>query len=141
MIFVQKKVSLAARSRGMHLVTDEIVRAVPEIREMAMGTCHLFLQHTSAGLTLNENCDPDVRSDLAMVLDTVVPETLPFEHVDEGSDDMPAHAKSTLTGVSLTVPITQGKLALGTWQGVYLCEFRNRGGPRRLVVTINGVKN
>ena len=140
MSWVQKTVTLSPRRRGMHLVTEEILKQVPELRDFTVGTCHLFIQHTSAGLSLNENADPTVRKDLAMVLDKLVPETMPFEHTDEGPDDMPAHAKATLTGASLTLPITGGRLALGIWQGVYLCEFRNHASSRNIVVTINGAK-
>ena len=131
----QKEIVLRARSRGCHLVTDEVLQQMGPLPEA--GLLHLLLKHTSAGLCLNENWDPDVRRDLNAVLDHVVPENQPyFEHTLEGSDDMPAHAKSALVGVTLTIPITGGHLNLGTWQGIYLCEFRNYGGPRRIVATI-----
>ena len=121
--------------RGLHLVTDRILHELPELP--GQGLMHVFIKHTSAGLTLNENADPTARRDLQNILDHLVPENEPtYSHTLEGSDDMPSHAKSTLVGSSVTVPITGGRLNLGTWQGIYLCEFRNRGGRRRLVVTI-----
>ena len=121
--------------RGFHLVTHHVEAALPELP--AVGLLHLFIQHTSAGLTLNENADPTVRSDFAVSFDELVPEGAPYyEHTLEGPDDMPAHIKAALVGSSVSVPVTQGRLSLGTWQGIYLCEFRNRGGARRLVATI-----
>ena len=121
--------------RGFHLVTHHGEAALPELP--AVGLLHLFIQHTSAGLTLNENADPTVRSDFAASFDELVPEGAPYyEHTLEGPDDMPAHIKAALVGSSVSVPVTQGRLGLGTWQGIYLCEFRNRGGARRLVATI-----
>lgn len=133
----QIEITLQARKRGFHLVTDEIVRQLPALP--AVGLVHLFVKHTSCGLTVNENYDPDVRSDLAAIFDRLVPERQPYyEHTLEGDDDMPAHAKSVLSGVSLTIPVTGGRLNLGTWQGIYLCEYRNHGGSRRLVATIIG---
>ena len=135
----QRKLTLKARARGFHLVTDEIVRQVPEIETVEAGLCHLFLQHTSAALTLNENASPEVRGDFERHFDRMVPENQPYyQHTLEGPDDMPAHIKASLLGAGLLIPITAGRLALGTWQGVYLCEHRNHGGPRRLVVTILG---
>ena len=129
--------TLAARPRGFHLVTADIVRQLPALP--STGLLHLFVQHTSCGLTINENADPDVRSDMEQIFNHVVPARQPYyEHTFEGDDDMPAHAKSTLSGVSLTIPITDGHLNLGTWQGIYFCEFRNYGGARKLVVTIIG---
>jgi secondary thiamine-phosphate synthase enzyme len=123
----------------VHLVGAEIERAFPELTEVRTGLLHLHLLHTSAGLALNENASPDVRADLETWLDRTVPEGADYwRHTLEGSDDMPAHVKSVLTGPSLTLPVNEGGLALGTWQGVYLCEFRDRGGPRRLVATLNG---
>lgn len=134
---LQVEFTLSPRERGMHLVTEEIERRLPKLPEN--GLLHLFLQHTSAALTINENADPDVRTDLSAVFDHLVREREPYyEHTLEGDDDMPAHAKSTLAGVSLTVPITQGRLNLGTWQGIYLCEFRRSGGCRRIVATVVG---
>ncbi len=127
---------LAAKRRGCHLVTGEILRNLPA-QLPAKGLLNLFVKHTSCGLSINENADPDVRTDMAKILDHIVPENQPYyDHTMEGSDDMPAHAKSTLTGVSLTIPITAGRLNLGTWQGIYLCEFRDYGGARTIVATI-----
>lgn len=132
---VQTEFKLRPRPRGFHLITDEIVVQLPKLPES--GLLHLFLKHTSAALTINENADPDVQTDMTKIFDHLVREREPyFEHTLEGDDDMPAHAKSTLTGVSLTIPITNGRLNLGTWQGIYLCEFRNRGSYRQLVATI-----
>lgn len=137
--WLQKTISLRARSRGLHLVTDEVLAALPELRNYRVGLLHVFLQHTSAALSINENADPDVRADMARWLDVVAPENAPYyEHVLEGPDDMPAHLKSSMLGVSLSIPVTEGRLALGTWQGIYLCEFRNHGGARRLVLTLQG---
>lgn len=134
-MIVQKEFSLEARPRGFYLVTDEIVANLPELPEH--GLVNLFIKHTSCALTLNENADPDVRKDLEAIFDHLVREREPYyQHTLEGADDMPAHAKSVLTGVSLTLPITNGRLNLGIWQGIYLCEFRNRGGHRRIVATI-----
>lgn len=131
----QKEFSLRSRSRGFHLVTDEIMAHLPLLPET--GLLHLFLKHTSAGLTINENADPDVLVDMQKIFNKIVRERDPdYEHTLEGDDDMPAHAKSTLTGASLTIPITNNRLNLGTWQGIYLCEFRNHGGSRRVVATI-----
>ena len=131
----QVEFTLRPRPRGCHLVTDEVVRHLPDLPQV--GLLHLFVKHTSCGLCINENADPDVRSDLSAILDHLVPENQSYyDHTMEGSDDMPAHAKSALVGVSLTIPITGGRLNLGTWQGIYLCEFRNYGGSRRIVATI-----
>ena len=133
----QTEFSLRPRSRGFHLVTDEILRHLPPLPET--GLLHLFLQHTSAALTLNENADPDVRGDMAAIFDRLVREREPYyEHTLEGADDMPAHAKSTLAGASLTIPVTGGRLNLGMWQGIWLCEFRNPGGGRRIAGTAVG---
>ena len=135
----QREVSLRARPRGFHLVTDEIAGAVPELGELRVGLAHLFLRHTSASLTINENASPDVRRDFAAWFDRAVPDGAQyFAHTLEGPDDMPAHIKSSLTGVSLLVPVADGRLALGTWQGVYLCEHRDSGGARSLLVTLFG---
>lgn len=138
MSWFQKTVRLAPRARGCHLITDDINAAVPELASIRVGLCHLFIQHTSASLSINENADPDVRKDMETVLNRLVPEKAEYRHTDEGSDDMPAHAKASLMGASVTLPITDGRLALGTWQGVYLCEHRDSGGPRKVVITING---
>jgi secondary thiamine-phosphate synthase enzyme len=135
----QTLVRLQPRPRGFHLVTREVVEAVPELAEMQVGMCQLFLRHTSASLTLNENADPDVRRDFRSWFDVVVPEQAPFwTHTDEGPDDMPSHIKSSLTGNDLLLPVRDGRLALGTWQGVYLCEHRDHGGARELLVTLFG---
>lgn len=131
----QVEITLKARSRGCHLVTREIYSQLPPLP--SSGLLHLFVKHTSCGICINENADPDVRHDLSAILDHLVPEDQSFyRHTLEGSDDMPAHAKSALAGVSLTIPITGGRLNLGTWQGIYLCEFRNYGGSRKIVATI-----
>ncbi|MBD5163759.1 MAG: YjbQ family protein [Bacteroidales bacterium] len=131
----QIEIRLTAKTRGCHLITREIMRHLPELPES--GILNVFVKHTSCGLTINENADPDVRTDLDNILDHIVPERQPYyEHTMEGDDDMPAHAKSSLTGVSLTIPITNHRLNLGTWQGIYLCEFRDYGGERTLVLTI-----
>ncbi|QDS90166.1 hypothetical protein EC9_43720 [Rosistilla ulvae] len=119
-------------------MTREILSALPELAEVQVGLLHVFIQHTSASLTINENADPDVRTDFEMVANHLVPESLPYVHTLEGSDDMPAHVKGALLGFSLSIPIASGQLALGTWQGIYLCEHRNQGGRRRLVLTIHG---
>ncbi|WP_417152991.1 secondary thiamine-phosphate synthase enzyme YjbQ [Rikenella microfusus] len=129
--------TLRPRSRGFHLVTDEISTRLPELP--ATGLLHLFIRHTSAALTINENADPDVRIDLETVFDRLVPERQPYyRHTLEGDDDMPAHAKTSLAGTSVTVPITGGRLNLGVWQGIYLCEFRDRASGRQVVATIIG---
>ncbi|UCS94557.1 secondary thiamine-phosphate synthase enzyme YjbQ [Echinicola marina] len=135
----QKHISLKAHSRGFHLITDEVEDALPEIREIKMGTLQVFIKHTSAGLTINENADPTVRKDFETFINDLVSETYPrFIHTYEGPDDMPAHIKSSLFGSTLNIPISNGKLALGTWQGIYLGEFRNYGGPRKLIITAMG---
>jgi secondary thiamine-phosphate synthase enzyme len=138
-MWIQRQITLGARPRGFHLVTDEIVQGIPELRELRVGIATVFVQHTSASLTLNENASPDVRRDFAAWFDRAVPDGADyFAHTLEGPDDMPAHLKSSLTGSSLVLPVSDGRLALGTWQGIYLCEHRDRGGPRRVVVTVFG---
>ena len=133
----QVEFCLKARPRGFHLVTREIVDALPTLPRT--GLLHLFVKHTSCALSINENADPDVRSDMAKIYDRLVKENEPYyDHVFEGADDMPAHAKCSITGVSLSIPITNGRLNLGTWQGIYLCEFRDYGGNRKIVATIIG---
>src|SRR6058998_2133759 len=133
----QREVRLRPRPRGFHLVTDEVADAVPELGEVRVGLAHLFLRHTSASLTLNENASPDVRRDFAAWFDRAVPDGAEyFRHRLEGPDDMPAHIKASLLGSSLTIPVRDGRLALGTWQGIYLCEHRDHGGQRRLTVTL-----
>jgi secondary thiamine-phosphate synthase enzyme len=134
----QREVTLRARPRGVHLVTAEIVEAVPELRELHVGLAHVFIRHTSASLTLNENASPDVRRDFETWMNVAVPEDFAWTHTLEGSDDMPAHVKASLMGASLSLPIAGGRLALGTWQGIYLCEHRDHGGPRSLLVTLTG---
>lgn len=135
----QTDIQLPARSRGFHLVTDEIVAALPELAGVEVGLLHLFLQHTSAALSINENADATVRGDFERWARQAVPDGAPyFRHTTEGSDDMPAHIKSSLFGCEVTLPIRQGQLALGTWQGIYLCEHREHGGPRRVIATIRG---
>ena len=137
-MWTQREIVLEPRPRGFHLVTAEILGALPELGELRVGLCNLLIQHTSAGLTLNENASPDVRRDMRTWFDTVVPEQFPWTHTLEGADDMPAHAKAVLTGPELTLPIAGGRLALGTWQGVHLCEHRDRGGARTLLATVQG---
>ncbi len=138
-MWAQRQVVLDPLPRGCHLVTRAVVDAVPEIGAVQIGLAQVFLQHTSASLTLNENASPDVRRDLDAWLDDAVREDAPYwTHTIEGPDDMPAHVKASLMGPSLTLPIAGGRLALGTWQGIYLCEHRDRGGARRLVVTVWG---
>lgn len=139
MIWARRDVRLEPRPRGFHLVTQELERGVPEIGRIAIGLAHLFIRHTSAALTLNENASPDVRRDFATWFDRAVPDAAPYwTHTLEGSDDMPAHVKSSLLGSSLSVPIADGELSLGTWQGVYLCEHRDHGGARTVTVTAFG---
>ncbi len=139
MQWVQKKIDLSPRPRGFHLVTDEITNQVSELAEFKVGIAHVFICHTSASLTINENAAPDVRGDFERHMNVLVPEDQPyFRHDEEGPDDMPAHIKASMMGSSVSIPITDGRLNLGTWQGIYLCEHRDRGGTRRLVVTING---
>jgi secondary thiamine-phosphate synthase enzyme len=138
-VWIQREVTLQPRPRGFHLVTREVVDAVPELGDIRVGLVHLLLQHTSASLTLNENASPDVRRDFRSWFDHVVPEDAPYwTHTLEGADDMPAHVKASITGPELTLPVRDGELALGTWQGIYLCEHRDSGGARRLVVTAWG---
>src|SRR5690348_16365020 len=138
-MWLQRKIRLEARPRGFHLVTREVVAALPELAGLRVGLLHLHILHTSASLTLIENASPDVRRDFASWFDRAVPEGAPYwEHTLEGPDDMPAHIKASLLGPSLTLPIAQGRLALGTWQGIYLCEHREHGGARRLVATAFG---
>lgn len=133
----QVEITLRPHARGFHLVTEEIVRQLPPLPQT--GLLNLFIQHTSAALSINENFDPDVRDDMEQIFNRLIRERESwYTHTLEGWDDMPAHAKSTMIGVSLSVPVTRGQLNLGTWQGIYLCEFRNHGGPRRIVATIIG---
>lgn len=136
----QQTIQLRERRRGFHLITNEVVHALPEIAGIQTGICQVFIQHTSASLTINENADPTVRQDFEMYFSKAVPENDPdYRHDDEGPDDMPAHLKAAMLGSSVTIPIAGGRLALGMWQGIYLCEHRNYGGGRKLVVTAWGV--
>jgi len=137
-MWLQREVTLDARPRGFHLVTDEVLGALPELRSLRVGLLHLLIQHTSASLTLNENASPDVRRDFETWFTRVVPEDADWAHSLEGPDDMPAHIKASVLGPSLTLPIAGGRPALGTWQGIYLCEHRDRGGRRTLVATAFG---
>jgi secondary thiamine-phosphate synthase enzyme len=138
-MWLQREIRLDPRPRGFHLVTDEVTGALPELRDVQAGLLHLFIRHTSASLTLNENASPDVRRDFASFFDDTVPEDAPYwTHTTEGPDDMPAHIKASLLGPSLTLPVADGRLAVGTWQGIYLCEHRNRGGARSLLATLQG---
>jgi secondary thiamine-phosphate synthase enzyme len=137
--WAQREIELEPRRRGFHLITREVVQAMPELSEVSVGLLHLLIQHTSASLALNENASPDVRRDFESYFNAVVPEDAPFwTHTLEGPDDMPAHIKAALLGPSLTLPVSGGRLALGTWQGIYLCEHRDRGGPRSVVATLSG---
>ncbi|KAI8379985.1 hypothetical protein EDC96DRAFT_570791 [Choanephora cucurbitarum] len=138
MSWAQREIRLKERSRGCHLVHSEIVNQLPELKSFKVGMANFFLQHTSASLMINENFDSDVQKDMEMGLNKIVPEDFPYIHTAEGPDDMPGHLKSGIVGVSLNIPITNGKLNLGTWQGIYLCEHRNYGGARRVVVTMQG---
>lgn len=136
--WLQREIRLSARLRGFHIITDEVLGALPELRDCRTGILHLFLLHTSASLTINENADPDVPDDLESSFNAIAPEDFPYRHTCEGPDDMPAHVKASMLGCSLTIPICDGRLILGTWQGIYLCEHRNRGGSRRVVATLQG---
>lgn len=139
MMFRQQTFRLKPRARGFHLITHEIEAHLPFLKEFQVGLAHIFIKHTSASLTINENADPSVRTDFESHINVMVPENAPYYiHTYEGPDDMPAHIKSSLMGSSVTVPITDGRLHLGTWQGIYLCEHRDHGGSRELVVTIQG---
>lgn len=136
----QKEITLPPHPRGYHLITHEIERALPQLKDIEAGQLHVFMKHTSASLTINENADPTVRMDFESALNKIVPENAPYyKHDTEGPDDMPAHIKASLMGASVTIPITRGRLNLGTWQGIYLCEHRNHGGSRHLVVSAIGI--
>jgi secondary thiamine-phosphate synthase enzyme len=136
--WIQKTITLTVRPRGFHVITREIVSQLPELQRLRVGVCHLFLQHTSASLGLNERVEPEVRADLETFFDRLVPENAAYAHAYEGPDDMPAHIKALLVGASVTIPVSDGRLNLGTWQGIYLCEHRDHGGARKLVATIWG---
>ncbi|MCA9083534.1 MAG: secondary thiamine-phosphate synthase enzyme YjbQ [Planctomycetaceae bacterium] len=137
-MWLQREVILPEFRRGCHLVTSLILNEIPEVSDVVVGLLHVFIRHTSASLMLNENADPDVLVDMNMALNRLVPESWPYVHTCEGSDDMPAHIKSALTDTSLSIPVGNGRLLTGTWQGIYLCEHRNYGGRRRLIVTLQG---
>jgi len=137
-MWVQKTLTLPEKSRGFHLITNHILDAVPEVASIKTGMLQVFLQHTSASLTINENADPDVRVDFETAMNHAVPESLPYVHTLEGPDDMPAHVKASMMGASVLIPVGDGRPLLGTWQGIYLCEHRNHGGGRRVVVTLMG---
>lgn len=138
MAWIQKQIRLPALRRGFHIITDEVLSEIPELSQIEVGLMHVFIMHTSASLSINENADPDVPRDLEMAFNTIAPESLPYVHTCEGPDDMPAHVKASMIGNSLTIPISGGRLCLGTWQGIYLCEHRNHASGRQLVVTIQG---
>jgi secondary thiamine-phosphate synthase enzyme len=137
-MWLQREITLEPRPRGYHLITREVEHALPEVAELEVGLCHLFLRHTSASLTINENASPDVRRDFRTWFDQAVPEDFDWDHSLEGPDDMPAHIKASLLGPSLSLPVARGALGLGTWQGIYLCEHRDRGGARSLPATVQG---
>lgn len=138
-MWIQSALQLTAKPRGFHLVSREIISQLPELKRFKIGLAHIFLQHTSASLALNENADADVRGDLERYFSRAIAENEPYyRHTLEGSDDMPAHIKSVIIGNSLTIPIRQGQLALGTWQGIYLCEHRNHADSRTIIITLNG---
>lgn len=138
-MWIQKEITITPKKRGFHIITSEIENSIPELNNISKGVAHIFIKHTSASLTVNENADPDVRVDMESHFNKLAPENAPYYvHVFEGSDDMPAHIKSSLLGSSVTLPVTNGKFNTGIWQGIYLCEHRNNGGARKLVVTLNG---
>ncbi|MGS0674276.1 secondary thiamine-phosphate synthase enzyme YjbQ [Shewanella sp. 30m-9] len=138
-MWLQKQINLQARPRGFHLITQELERSISELSHIKIGVIHILLQHTSASLTLNENADPSVRLDFESYINRLAPENAPYyTHTYEGDDDMPAHLKASLLGVSVTIPVTNGRFNLGTWQGVYLGEHRDNGGSRRILITLNG---
>lgn len=134
----QHRLTLPAFRRGFHLITDRVVAAATELKSIKTGLLHVFILHTSASLTINENADPDVRVDMESSFNAIAPESFPYVHTVEGPDDMPAHVKASLLGSSLTIPVADGRLVLGTWQGITLCEHRDHGGPRQLVLTLWG---
>ena len=135
-MWVQREITLRPRPRGFHLITRDVLEALPELRRLQVGLLHVFIRHTSASLTLNENASPDVRRDFETWFGAAVPERFAWTHTLEGPDDMPAHVKASLLGPSLSLPVARGRLALGTWQGIYLCEHRDDGGPRSIVATL-----
>ena len=138
-MWVQREITLRPRPRGFHLITRDVLEALPELERLRVGLLHVFIRHTSASLTLNENASPDVRDDFESYFNAAVPEDARYwTHTIEGPDDMPAHIKASLLGPSLTLPVSGGRLATGTWQGIYLCEHRDHGGGRSLILTLNG---
>ena len=138
-MWAQKEITLPKHSRGFHIITNHIIKELPQIKGISAGLLHIFIKHTSASLTINEDADPTVRVDFESHFNETVPENAPYyRHTLEGSDDMPAHLKSAILGSSVTIPISDGKINLGTWQGIYLCEHRDRGGSRKIMLTING---
>ena len=141
MIWVQRKMTIPAQARGFHLITSLIEQEIEELGQINIGLLHAFIQHTSASLTINENADPDVQVDLESSINAIAPENFPYIHTMEGPDDMPAHVKASLLGASVSVPIHNGRLLLGTWQGIYLAEHRDRGSSRNLILTLQGTTN
>ena len=138
-MWIQKTITLSAKSRGFHIITNDVLENIPELKDLRTGILHLFIKHTSASLTINENADPTVRTDFESHFNMLAPENQSYyQHTFEGSDDIPAHLKASLLGSSVSIPITDGRLNLGTWQGIYLCEHRNRGSDRKLIITIQG---
>jgi secondary thiamine-phosphate synthase enzyme len=138
-VWIQKTITLSPKSRGFHIITNDVLENIPELKDLKTGILHLFIKHTSASLTINENADPTVRIDFESHFNMLAPENQSYyQHTFEGSDDIPAHLKASLLGSSVSIPITDGRLNLGTWQGIYLCEHRNRGSDRKLIVTIQG---
>ena len=138
-MWIQKTITLSPKSRGFHIITHDVLENIPELKDLKTGILQLFIQHTSASLTINENADPTVRTDFESHFNMLAPENQSYyQHTFEGSDDMPAHLKASLLGSSVSIPITDGRLNLGTWQGIYLCEHRNRGSDRKLIITIQG---
>ena len=138
MPWIQRQIRLPEFPRGFHLVTEHVFGALPELERVQVGLLHVFIQHTSASITINENADPDVPADLESSFNQIAPESFPYRHTVEGPDDMPAHVKAAMLGSSVWVPVADGQICLGTWQGIYLCEHRNHGGSRRLVLTLQG---
>jgi secondary thiamine-phosphate synthase enzyme len=138
-VWIQKTITLSAKSRGFHIITNDVLENIPELKDLKTGILHLFIKHTSASLTINENADPTVRTDFESHFNMLAPENQSYyQHTFEGSDDIPAHLKASLLGSSVSIPITDGRLNLGTWQGIYLCEHRNHGSDRKLIITIQG---
>lgn len=138
MAWIQHELRIPPQRRGFHLITREVEAALPELNRFKVGLLHVFIMHTSASVSINENADPDVPRDLEMAFNKIAREDFPYEHTMEGPDDMPAHVKSSMIGSSVTIPVRDGRLCLGTWQGIYLCEHRNHGGTRRLILTLQG---